>query len=77
MREQIKSIIVEKLLKDDTIVIDDTTPLISSAIIDSISTLKLVDYLEKEFNIEFEPHEVDKDNLDSIELIENFIKSKM
>jgi|694.fasta_scaffold83510_2 acyl carrier protein len=77
MREQIKSIIVEKLLKDDTIVIDDNTPLISSAIIDSISTLKLVDYLEKEFNIEFEPHEVDKDNLDSIELIENFIKSKM
>jgi acyl carrier protein len=77
MREQIKSIIVEKLLKDDTIVIDDTTPLISSAIIDSISTLKLVDYLEKEFNVEFEPHEVDKDNLDSIELIENFIKSKM
>jgi acyl carrier protein len=77
MREQIKSIIVEKLLKDDTIVIDDTTPLISSAIIDSISTLKLVGYLEKEFNVEFEPHEVDKDNLDSIELIENFIKSKM
>ena len=77
MREQINSIIVEKLLKDDTIVIDDTTPLISSAIIDSISTLKLVDYLEKEFNVEFEPHEVDKDNLDSIELIENFIKSKM
>jgi acyl carrier protein len=77
MREQIKSIIVEKLLKDDTIVIDDTTPLISSAIIDSISTLKLVDYLEKEFNVEFEAHEVDKDNLDSIELIENFIKSKM
>ena len=77
MREQIKSIIVEKLLKDDTIVIDDTTPLISSAIIDSISTLKLVDYLEKEFNVEFEPHEVDKDNLDSIELIESFIKSKM
>jgi acyl carrier protein len=77
MREQIKSIIVEKLLKDDTIVIDDNTPLISSAIIDSISTLKLVDYLEKEFNVEFEAHEVDKDNLDSIELIENFIKSKM
>ena len=43
---------------------------------DSVSTLQLVEYLEKEFKIEFEPHEVDNDNLNSVELISEFVWEK-
>lgn len=54
----------------------NTTPLLSSRLIDSISALLLVEFLEKEFNIQFQPHEVSNDNLDTLELIEKFIQER-
>ncbi|GAB4134575.1 MAG: hypothetical protein Fur0041_08000 [Bacteroidia bacterium] len=57
--------------------IQDDTPLISSRLMDSIIALKLVNYLEDNFNIEFEAHEVDQDNLDSINIITNFVLGKL
>lgn len=51
----------------------DTTPLISGGIMDSISTIQMVDFLEKEYKIEFQAHEVDQDNLNTIDLIANFV----
>lgn len=54
----------------------DETPLLSSRLIDSISALLLVEFLEKEFKIEFQPHEVNNDNLDSLQLIEQFVQGK-
>lgn len=53
------------------------TPLISGGLVDSISTLQLVDFIEGEFNVEFQAHEVDRDNLDSISLIEQFVLRKL
>ena len=55
----------------------DTTPLISGGLIDSISTMQLVAYLEKHYHFEFQAHEVDRDNLDSIEIIANFVAQKV
>lgn len=55
----------------------DTTPLISSRLMDSIVALKLVSYLEETFNIEFQAHDVNQDNLDSVALIAAFVRSKM
>ena len=52
------------------------TPLLDSGILDSISALLLVDFVEAEFDIEFLPHEVSSENLNSISILENFIKSK-
>ena len=57
--------------------IGDSTPLISGGIVDSISTMQLVVFLEKEFSFEFKAHEVDRDNLDSIELISSFVLRKV
>lgn len=55
----------------------DNTPLLSSRLIDSISTLLLVEFIEKQFKIQFQPHEVNNDNLDSIEIIESFVKERV
>ena len=57
--------------------LNDETPLLSSGVIDSISALQLVDFLEKEFGFEFEAHEVDQENINTISLIEGFVKSKI
>ncbi len=54
----------------------DDTLLISNRLMDSIVALKLVSHLESTFNIEFEAHEVDQDNLDSINVITAFTVRK-
>ena len=52
-------------------------PLISGGILDSISILQLVDVLEKEFNISFEAHEIDRDDFDSIDKIASIVNKKL
>lgn len=61
----------------DSVNFNESTPLISSRLIDSIIALKLVSYLEETFNIEFEAHEVNQDNLDTVALIAAFVRSKL
>jgi acyl carrier protein len=55
----------------------NSTPLISGGILDSIATLKLVMYLEDKYHVNFEPHEVDKENLDSLDLVARLLRSKL
>lgn len=55
----------------------DESPLITSGLIDSISILQVVDFLEESFGFEFEPHEVDQANLNTIEIMLTFLKSKI
>lgn len=56
--------------------LQDDTLLVSDRIMDSISSLMLVEYLEKTFDISFEPHEVTAENLDSLNIIEAFVNQK-
>lgn len=56
--------------------LENTTPLISGGVIDSIGTLKLVGFLEERFGIKAEAHEIDEENLDSIELMASFVESR-
>jgi acyl carrier protein len=54
----------------------DSTPLISGGILDSIATLKLVMFLEEEFGVSIESHEVDKEHLDNLTSIVRLLQSK-
>lgn len=53
------------------------TVLVSSGIINSISAVQLVEFLEDTFDIEFEAQEVDQENLDSLNIIVKFVSSKL
>ena len=55
----------------------DSTPLITGGILDSIATLKLVMHLEEKYRVTFAPHEVDKENLDTLDLIAGFVRGKL
>ena len=63
--------------EEETGPIENTTPLITSGIVDSISTLQLVEFIEATFNIEFKPHEVEHDNLDNLDRIATYVTSKI
>ncbi len=55
----------------------ETTPLVTGGILDSVSTLQFIAFLEQEFHIEFQPQEIDQDNLNTIQRIAEFVQSKM
>ena len=54
----------------------DDTPLRSSGILDSLATLGLVAFVEKEFGVELEAHETGLENFDRIEDISALIARK-
>ena len=65
--DTVKSYVLQEFLPgEDPGKLTPTTPLMSSGILDSIASLKLVMFLEKEFNIELEAHEADVENLNTL-----------
>jgi acyl carrier protein len=54
----------------------EDTPLRTSGILDSIATLNLITFIEREFAIEVDAHETGIDNFDRIRDIAAFIERK-
>jgi acyl carrier protein len=78
MREVVRAFILENFLPgEDPKNLTDDTELKESGILDSLSTLKLVTFLEEQFGVEFEADDLEAGNLASIENIERLVKSKM
>ena len=75
IRAAVRSFITTNI--PDALTLADDANLISTRLMDSIVALKLVNYLEETFKIEFEAHEVVQENLDSINIIVSFVQSKM
>ena len=61
---------------EDPAELTDTTPLITGGILDSISTLKLVTFLEEHFHVVVEAHEAGVDHLDTIAEITRLVARK-
>jgi acyl carrier protein len=75
--ESVKQFILREFLPgEDPDQLTDATPLLSSGILDSLATLKLSMFLEQEFDIQMEAHELDDDHIGSIAAIEQLVKSK-
>jgi len=78
IKEEVKKYISQHFLKNKQITeISDNLPLISGGLLDSISTMQLITHLEETYKIEFEAHEVDKDNFENVSIIAEFIKTKL
>ena len=69
-------ILREFLAGEDPEALSEETPLITGGILDSITTLKLVTFLEDHFSITIEAHEAGIDHLDSIKRIAAFVTRK-
>lgn len=75
--DAVKSYILEEFLSgEDPSKLTPTTPLMSTGILDSIATLKLIMFLEEEFGVQVEPHEADEKHLNTLEAICGLIESK-
>ena len=65
--QTIKDYVLREFLPgEDPANLTDTTELITTSVLDSLSSLRLVSYLEEEFSISIEAHEADVENLNTI-----------
>jgi acyl carrier protein len=69
-------ILDEFLPGEDPDELTEQTPLITGGILDSITTLKLVVFLEEHFGITVEAHEAGVEHLDSIRRIAELVTDK-
>lgn len=81
-RDEIRSAVREYILAEflpgeDSAALTDSTPLITGGILDSISSVRLISYLEERFGVRFEAHEITVDYLDTIDLIVTTIQRKL
>jgi acyl carrier protein len=75
--DTIKSYILTEFLPgEDPNLLTNSTPLVTGGILDSLATLKLVSFLQDQFQIEIEPHETSPEYLDTLPDIATLVHSK-
>jgi acyl carrier protein len=78
IRQTVRQFILDNFLQgEDPSNLTDDTELKESGILDSLSTLKLVAFLEDTYKVEFEPNDLDAGNLASLVTIERLVRSKL
>jgi acyl carrier protein len=73
----IKQYILDEFLPgEDPSKLTPTTPLMSTGILDSLATLKLITFLEKEYGIQIKPYEADEEHFNTLQAISELVASK-
>jgi acyl carrier protein len=74
---KVKSYILSEFLPgENPELLTDSTPLVTGGILDSLAILKMVAFLQDEFQIEIEPREASVEYMDSIADIAALVNSK-
>lgn len=77
IRETVKRFILDNLIsEEDSNDLTDETNLKESGILDSLSTLKLLSFLEERFHVDCEAADIDEGNFYSLITIERFVQSE-
>lgn len=69
-------VLAEFLPGEDASELQNDTPLITGGILDSISTVMLVSYLEERFHVKFQAHEINPEHLDTLDRIATTVVAK-
>jgi acyl carrier protein len=70
---------IRQFLNDEFIFdgeIKDSDSLLDNGVIDSMGVLRIVEFIEKNYNIKVKNDEITPDNFDSIDKIKNYIENK-
>ena len=75
--EAVKAFILKEFLPgQDPNELTESTPLITSRILDSLATIKLVLFIEEKFKITVAAHETDVDHMNTLTDITHLVESK-
>ena len=73
----VREFIETNLLFGDSADVTDDSSLLERGVLDSTSVIEIISFLEAEYSITFEDHELVADNFDSINRIASFVDSKL
>jgi acyl carrier protein len=77
IKTEVKQYILDEFLPgENPELLTDSTPLLSGGLLDSISTMKLVMFLEEQFGVTFQAHEMSVDHLNSLDEIARTVSAK-
>ncbi len=77
VKETLRQFIVKTYLPGESVEnLQDDTPLRTSGVLDSMATLGLVSFVEKEFGIELEAHETGIETFDTVGGIADLVVQK-
>jgi acyl carrier protein len=75
--DSVKAFILDQFLAgEDPDALTEDTPLITTGVIDSVATLRLVAFLEETFEIAIEAHEADVEHLNTVGDIVRLVEAK-
>jgi acyl carrier protein len=78
IRDEVRRYLLEEFLPgEDPAALTDQTPLITSGILDSIATAKLVSQLEDRFGVRFKASEVSGAYFDTVDRIVEIVERKL
>lgn len=77
MREKIVEYIYDEYVEDESMEIEDDTPLISSGLVDSFSMVSLKMFLEEEYDIQMTDEEASTEAFDTVSRIMELVKRKL
>lgn len=75
--DAILTYIKDELLEDDDVDVTIDTSLFRDKLLNSLSLVSLISFIEKTFNIKISPSEVSIDNLDTASSMAGFIERKL
>ena len=76
-KAEIKDFIMNEFLPGEPAdSVDDTTPLITGGVLDSIATVRLISFLEEKYSVRIEPHEMNADYLNFLPDIASLVESR-
>ncbi len=77
IENEVKTYLLENFLPDEAPEsLNESTPLVTSGVLDSLASLELVSFLEESYAIKVKAHEVNVDNLNTLADIATFVRSK-
>jgi len=78
IKEKVTKFILEEFLPGEPAEnLDESTPLIEGAVVDSIGIIKLAAFIQEQYDVEIEPHEMNAEFLGTIADIGNIVQAKI
>jgi acyl carrier protein len=77
IRQQVVHFIRKNFIFEDATPLSETQSLLDTGVVDSTGILEMIGFLEKQYQIRFDDHELVAQNFDSVERIESIVWRKL
>lgn len=78
IKKTLKEFVLDNFLSgEDPDALEDTTPLITGGVLDSIATIKFATFVDEHYGVDLAPHEMSADYIDTLSDMATLIQSKL